>query len=417
MPNFNMDIGPSLSDLMTQKAVQQAQIGAMGQESQLRNLQMQGAQQDFNDKSQLRSLMSQIPANGDMSSIMPQLAKLGPSGVDTAVKMMQAKSQLEQIARQNAIRKQIADATQGGGMVGTDGAAGQPGGLNGYRQKMAMVYMQNGDPDTAMKYMPKVKDWKEVQTANGVQYAPLFEDGGFGAPVPMNVAKQLHFADTGGRAGVGLDAYTGAPVTAGFQKTLDPGQVLSANTTMRGQNMADARAKQTLDQANTHFNITNAGGKPLTEVQGNAALFGARAEEADKILTSLEGKYSRAAVATKKGAEDVWGVGGVLGAAANSMISPADQKVDQAQRDFVNAVLRKESGAAIAQSEFNNAIKQYFPNVGDSKATVAQKARNRQTAIIGMKNMAGRGAFTAPEIQAGSGDIHAQADAILNGGK
>lgn len=37
------------------------------------------------------------------------------------------------------------------------------------------------------------------------------------------------------------------------------------------------------------------------------------------------------------------------------------QKFEQAKRNFVNAVLRNESGAVIADSEFKNADKQYFP--------------------------------------------------------
>jgi hypothetical protein len=42
------------------------------------------------------------------------------------------------------------------------------------------------------------------------------------------------------------------------------------------------------------------------------------------------------------------------------------QKYDQAKADFINAQLRRESGAAIAQSEFSNADKQYFPVPGDT---------------------------------------------------
>lgn len=148
--------------------------------------------------------------------------------------------------------------------------------------------------------------------------------------------------------------------------------------------------------------LAGAAPKKLTEVQGKAAMFGARAEEADKTIADLEGKYSRAGLATKDSLGSVWGVGGALGAAANSISSDNNQKVDQAQRDFVNAVLRQESGAAIAQSEFENAKKQYFPQVGDSKAVVAQKARNRQTAIVGFKSMAGTGAYTAPPITPGA---------------
>ena len=58
--------------------------------------------------------------------------------------------------------------------------------------------------------------------------------------------------------------------------------------------------------------------------------------------------------------------------------------LDQAKRDFTNAVLRRESGAAIAQSEFDSADKQYFPQIGDSDKVIAQKARARQIAIQGV---------------------------------
>lgn len=92
-------------------------------------------------------------------------------------------------------------------------------------------------------------------------------------------------------------------------------------------------------------------------------------------------------------------VGGVLAskpfirdsAAFNSMISPERQKVIQAQRDFVNALLRKESGAAISQGEFENAQKQYFPQPGDSPQVIAQKRLNRQNAIEGMMQGTGKG--------------------------
>lgn len=92
-------------------------------------------------------------------------------------------------------------------------------------------------------------------------------------------------------------------------------------------------------------------------------------------------------------------IGGVLAnrpfirdsAAFNSMISPERQKVIQAQRDFVNALLRKESGAAISQGEFENAQKQYFPQPGDSPEVIAQKRLNRQNAIEGMMQGTGKG--------------------------
>lgn len=77
--------------------------------------------------------------------------------------------------------------------------------------------------------------------------------------------------------------------------------------------------------------------------------------------------------------------------AGNYMVSTAFQKYDQAQRDFINATLRRESGAVISDSEFDNARKQYFPQPGDSEEKLAQKQKNRIEAIKGIGAGAGPG--------------------------
>ena len=73
----------------------------------------------------------------------------------------------------------------------------------------------------------------------------------------------------------------------------------------------------------------------------------------------------------------------------NYLVSENFQLAEQAQRDFINASLRRESGAAIAPSEFESARRQYFPQPGDSPAVLAQKARNRATQIEGIRAAAG----------------------------
>jgi hypothetical protein len=70
--------------------------------------------------------------------------------------------------------------------------------------------------------------------------------------------------------------------------------------------------------------------------------------------------------------------------AGNYLISNDRQKFEQAKRDFINAQLRRESGAAIAPSEFESANKQYFPTPGDSPETIKQKAANRRAAVEAM---------------------------------
>lgn len=127
-------------------------------------------------------------------------------------------------------------------------------------------------------------------------------------------------------------------------------------------------------------------GKPPTEFQGKSALYANRAQEAENILSSLD--YSPAAIGVKESVSKTPLVGGMLGAAGNAMLSETNQKAEQAQRNFVNAILRQESGAVISEPEFENAKKQYFPATGDSDAVKAQKAENRRVAIESLKNNA-----------------------------
>lgn len=129
--------------------------------------------------------------------------------------------------------------------------------------------------------------------------------------------------------------------------------------------------------------------KPPTEFQGKNSLYGSRAAMADQTLLGLEENISLVGLATKEALQNTPVIGGALGAAANLALSADQQKVEQAQRNFVNAVLRQESGAVISQQEFDNAKKQYFPQPGDTKEVIEQKRANRKTAIDGFKRLAG----------------------------
>jgi hypothetical protein len=73
----------------------------------------------------------------------------------------------------------------------------------------------------------------------------------------------------------------------------------------------------------------------------------------------------------------------------NYAVSDDYQKFDQAKRDVINSILRRESGAVISKEEFSNADKQYFPQPGDSKEVLAQKETNLQAALAGMQRSAG----------------------------
>lgn len=232
------------------------------------------------------------------------------------------------------------------------------------------------------------------------------------------------------------------PLTGGqqapVQRQMTPGEQQAARdaaagrgVTMRGQDMtastAAARLKweqenpslATVDTAEGVFQVPNRGGaarqvlgpdgrplagKPPTEGQSNTAIFAARAAESNRILGDLAQQGELHGGAIKGAADSVPLIGQALGSVVNvtpgAKPSPAQQQVEQARRDFINAVLRKESGAVIADSEFANAERQYFPQRGDSPEVIAQKARNREVAIAGLSQAAGP---ALPRVQQAAG--------------
>lgn len=114
--------------------------------------------------------------------------------------------------------------------------------------------------------------------------------------------------------------------------------------------------------------------------QFDAATYGRRMESADQVLNDLIAQgYNRSSNAE--------GIKAFI--LPNAMKSSQLKQQEQAERNFINAALRRESGAAISESEFANAREQYFPRAGDTAEVLAQKAQNRQQVIAGMQAAAG----------------------------
>lgn len=148
----------------------------------------------------------------------------------------------------------------------------------------------------------------------------------------------------------------------------------------------------------------------FTESQTNAAMFGARAGESDRIIDEIGVDFDPLKVGIKSKLEDV----PLLGMAAGASLTSNEQKYDQAKRDFINALLRKESGSAIGKDEFSNADKQYFPQPGDSKEVREQKSRNRKLAIQGLNQAAGEAAYSSPSPDLSAADEEAMTWAKSN---
>lgn len=248
---------------------------------------------------------------------------------------------------------------------------------------------------------------------------------------------KLHFADDG-QSITGRNPYTNEQVGAAIPRMQSPESIAGNAVTMRGQNMVDARSREDMafrqsqekgEKAPSGFRWKGgvvggeleaipggpASSKNLTETQGNATAFGIRARESGDLLNELEakntfGRVSGAKEAMRTGLERVPAVGtalgNVVGGAVNTVVSEAQQNYEQAKRNFISAVLRKESGAAISPTEFAEEDRKYFAQTGDGKAVIEQKRKARELAIQALKMQAGPGAEKIPAsrtLDAGGG--------------
>lgn len=119
--------------------------------------------------------------------------------------------------------------------------------------------------------------------------------------------------------------------------------------------------------------------KPATQAQELVASYASRIEQSNPIIAGKEDTLSKMNFASFEAQRRL-----------PSYMQSADfQQFDQAARNFVNATLRRESGAVISPSEFENAYLQYLPRPGDTDTTLKQKAENRQVVLETFKNAAG----------------------------
>lgn len=166
--------------------------------------------------------------------------------------------------------------------------------------------------------------------------------------------------------------------------------------TKRGQDMTDARARELAEAAREN--------KPPTAAQSTVATYAARSKKASETIDRLEQGFSERMF--NKLVPDF----------ASFLRTEKGQAFDQARRDFINASLRRESGAVINAQEFVNANQQYIPQPGDTAATKKQKRENRQIQTASFKRAAGK-AYADPEqlLQEAAGAATVKPAADLTG--
>ena len=128
----------------------------------------------------------------------------------------------------------------------------------------------------------------------------------------------------------------------------------------------------------------------FSENETKSAAFAGRMVRAEKDLESAMKGTDPAGIIS----------GGFQGMLPNFLKGDARQRYEQAKLNWVTANLRKESGAAMPESELQTEYKKYFPQPGDSAAVIEQKRKTRKIAEQGMIKSAGA-AYTPQNNQSG----------------
>ncbi|KRG65166.1 hypothetical protein ABB26_04955 [Stenotrophomonas humi] len=242
----------------------------------------------------------------------------------------------------------------------------------------------------------------------GTPANPL-EQGGSQAEVDANasLANQLIAA---GIPEAQVDAFlaarmnpNGGPAASAAPGTLDPVRVagvgpkpeISAAEQMRldmareasaRADRADARADRA-EQRQVSANAVT--GKPPSEGERKAATLLQRLNFSQQQLNGAVQDDPNAAAPgiLQSGVRAVFG-----DSASNTITHAARQRVEAAQLDILDAALTLGTGAAYTREQLEGYRRSYFPQIGDSQATIKDKSARLQNVIEAAKIAAGRAA-------------------------
>ena len=238
-------------------------------------------------------------------------------------------------------------------------------------------------------------------------YAQFNSRGGSRQAEGIAPPPDMALVDTGG-AKTFVDKLTTKPGTS-FAMTMDPAQKDASARGWAGLGLEREKFgyQQGKDAADRQA-ASVTGGKP-SDAQLLSRGFLERMQASNEIIGKLEdsGYTPGVGEGIAQGVGELPVVGGALGPIARgvgAVVTPQQPLYRQAQMDWVRAKLRKESGAVIGPKEMEDEIKTYFPQPGDSKAVIKQKAESR------------RAAERAMSISAGLTNYTGKADAQKSGG-
>lgn len=144
----------------------------------------------------------------------------------------------------------------------------------------------------------------------------------------------------------------------------------------------------------------------LTEQQSKDLVYYQRGSGALKTLDPISNELTSA-----------WGAGANMVPGGNYLKSAEYQQAEQAGKEFLQAILRKDTGAAITKEEERQYGDVYLPRPGDSAEVLLQKKEARSRALDAIRNGLGPAQILAGE-RPGNGnaaDLEAAKQAIAKG--
>lgn len=283
--------------------------------------------------------------NGTEDDIRNEIQTAGGFGTESQVQAMTLARNKPLLARYNQLAQMKTDATnQLNAMMS----------LDGQDKQMAQARV-NTQIDTLYKRADLVMSMQNAARTQATQLISMVGADGLYAALKNDPAKLAYVEQqVGGSTGWMAQAAT----QAAQSRSLDIAQKQASIDASRA---STANAYSEINARN------NPAPKPQTQAQVVAQGYAQRANAANATISKLGGQFT-----------DTFAIGGSL---PTILQSPDRQAYEQAKREFINAVLRPESGASISPSEFDSAAKEYFPQQGDSTSAVYNKAVDRQLKI------------------------------------
>lgn len=145
----------------------------------------------------------------------------------------------------------------------------------------------------------------------------------------------------------------------------------------------------TIDPDTGQMVVAQGGGVGLKEGEGKAVTYGIRAAAGLEKLEQIEDSGYDPSNLSDRAAENLPG--------GNFMLSKGGQQYRQAASEFLAAILRKDTGAAVTKEEWNIYGEQFFPRAGDTPEVIQQKRQARRTAMEALRAGSGAGAPMIPQ--------------------